>query len=265
VPEVTLTVMVQVPPPVIEPPVRLIVPAPAGAEKVPLPQLLLFAFDGVATTMFVGNVSLTPTPLSAVPALGLVIVSVRVDVPPTKIGVGLKPLVIVGGEGTVNVAEAVRPVPPLVELTVPVVLAFEPPVAAVTLTDTTQLPLALIEPPVRLIVPEPAVAVKVPPQVFVAFGVPATCKPLGNVSLTATPVSAVLALGLVIVRVRVEVPPTKIDVGRKALPIVGGLRAATKLAVIVLLLPPPLAAVNEQGLVVPVHAAVPVVLQLLKT
>ena len=39
---------------------------------------------------------------------------------------------------------------------------------------------------------------------------------------------------------------------------------AVKVAVITLLLPLPLAAVNVQGLVVPEHVAVPVVLQLLK-
>ena len=44
----------------------------------------------------------------------------------------------------------------------------------VTLTETAQLPPPLIEPPVRLIKPVPAVAVKVPPQLFVAFGVLAT-------------------------------------------------------------------------------------------
>src|SRR6266581_2855334 len=68
---------------------------------------------------------------------------------------------------TVNVEDAVLPVPPLVEETFPVVLAYVPPVAATTLTVILQLPLAAIVPPLKLIVPTPAVAVNVPPQVFV--------------------------------------------------------------------------------------------------
>ena len=219
---VTLTDMAQLrlPLPVTEPPVRLIEVSPAVAVNVP-PQLLV-APGVLATCMPVGNGSLTATPVSVVPLLGLVIVRVRVEVPPAGIDVGLKALVIVGAAMTVKVAEPVPPVPPLVEVTARVVLVFEPPVVAVTLTDTAQLLLALIEPPVRLIDPSPAFGEKVPPvQVFVALGVLATCKPLGNVSLTATPVSPVLALGLVIVRVRVEAPPVGIVVGLKALVIVG--------------------------------------------
>ena len=85
----------------------------------------------------------------------------------------------------------------------PVVLVFVPVEVAVTFTDTVHVALAKVEPPVRLIVPAPALAVRVPPQLFTAPDGVATTKPLGNVSLTATPVNAVL-LGLVIVRVRVE-------------------------------------------------------------
>jgi hypothetical protein len=96
----------------------------------------------------------------------------------------------------------------LVELTVPVVLFFAPFVEEVTTTDTAHEPLAASgPPPLRLIEVAPPTGAKVPPQVLVEPGVPATCTPVGNVSLTATPESAVLLLGLVIVRVRRETPP----------------------------------------------------------
>jgi hypothetical protein len=84
---------------------------------------VLPAFGVPATTTPEGNVSLTATPASAtVLAAGLVIVRVRVEVPPTAMVDGANPLVIVGGAATVKVFEAVRPVPPFVELTAPVVL-----------------------------------------------------------------------------------------------------------------------------------------------
>jgi hypothetical protein len=56
-------------------------------------------------------------------------------------------------------------------------------------------PLAASVPPVRLIVPEPAVAVMVPlPHAPVRpFGVETT-RPAGNVSLKATPVAPTVAL-----------------------------------------------------------------------
>ena len=78
-------------------------------------------------------------------------------------------------------------------------------------------------PPVSEMLPEPAVAVAVPPQVLVKpFGV-ATTSPAGNVSVKATPVSATaLAAGFVMVKVSVETPFTAIAVGLKALAIEGG-------------------------------------------
>jgi len=76
----------------------------------------------LATCTAVGNVSLTPTPVSAVVVFGLVMVRVSVEVPFTPIPVGLNALVMVGAVRTVKVAEAVPPAPPLVELTAPVVL-----------------------------------------------------------------------------------------------------------------------------------------------
>jgi len=83
-------------------------------------------------------------------------VSVRVEVPPTAMLVGANAFVIVGGDTAVKVAEAVRPVPPLVELTVPVVLARLPPAVAVTLTEAVQVPLAAMVPLLKFMVVAPA-------------------------------------------------------------------------------------------------------------
>ena len=105
----------------MEPPVRLMLVAFAVAVKVP-PQLLV-AFGVLATVSPEGKLSLTATPVSATGLVaGLVMVRVSVEVPPARMGEVPNPLVIVGGASALKVAEAVRPVPPLVELTVPVVL-----------------------------------------------------------------------------------------------------------------------------------------------
>lgn len=92
-----------------------------------------------------------------------------------------------------------------------------------TFTVSVQLLFTAIVPPVRLIVPDPAVAVGVPPHVLLKpFGVAMT-NPLGRLSVNATPCSAtVLAAGLVIVKVSVEVPFTGIPLGLNALAIDGG-------------------------------------------
>jgi len=130
----------------------------------------------------------------------------------------------------------VAPVPPLVELTAPVVLTLFPEVVGVTFTVTAHELLAEIVPPVRLIEVLPAVAVNVPPlHVLVAPGVAATCKPDGKLSVTATPLKAVPVFGLVMVKVRVEVPLTATLVGEKALVMLGG---ATTVSVAVLLVAP---------------------------
>src|SRR5216684_38795 len=134
-----------------------------------------------------------------------------------------------------SVAEAVLPVPPLVELTLPVVLSLEPEVVGVTLTLTAHELLIAIPPPLRLMEVLPAAAVNVPPQLSLALGMAATCRPVGKLSVTATPLKAVPVFGLVMVNVRVEVPPTAVVVGEKALLMLGG---ATTASVTVLLLEP---------------------------
>src|SRR4051794_40089735 len=112
------------------------------------------------------------------------------------------------GADTVRLATAALPAPPLVEVTVPVVLRRVPAVVPVTLTTNRQEAPAAIVPPVRLTLLDPAVAVGVLPHEPVSpLGV-ATTRPAGSVSVNATPVSTVDGLGLVMVKLRVVVPPT---------------------------------------------------------
>src|SRR5262245_33435968 len=80
-------------------------------------------------------------------------------------------------------------------------------------------------PPVRLMLPDPAVAVMVPdPQKVAKFnplGV-ATTRPAGSVSVKARPFSTPLGFGLRTSKVRVVVPPTDTLAAPKDLLIVGG-------------------------------------------
>src|SRR5262252_8624135 len=93
-------------------------------------------------------------------------------------------------------------------------------------------------PPVRLTLPDPAVAVAVPPQVlFRLFGV-ATSRLGGKLSLNATPASATaLAAGLVMVTVSVDVPFRGMPRGLNALAITGG--ATTSILAVLLVVPVP--------------------------
>src|SRR3954463_3113794 len=112
-------------------------------------------------------------------------------------------LVMTGGAvPIVTLAFAVLPVPSVDETVT--VLFFVPPLLPTTLTASVhELPGVAMLPPVSITVFEPAVAVGVPPHVFVnPFG-DATVKPAGNVSVKAMLV-APLALpgGLMIVNVK---------------------------------------------------------------
>jgi hypothetical protein len=86
-------------------------------------------------------------------------------------------------------------------------LVCRPAAVPVTLIENVQEPLAAIVPPDKLIAFVPAVAVIVPaPHVPVRpFGVEIT-RPAGSVSLKATPVSAVVVFGFVMVKLS-EVEP----------------------------------------------------------
>jgi hypothetical protein len=212
-------------------------PLPATAVIVPLPQLPVNPF-GVATTTPAGKVSVNATPLSATFVFGLLIWNVSVLLVFSGMLVGLNDLVIVGGEATVSVAVLlVAPVPPLVELTAPVVFETVPDSVPVTFTTMVQVfPGVAMVPLLRLMLVELATAVTVPPQLLVTPGVLATCNPFVSVSLNAIPFSAVeLAAGLVMVNVTVVVPLSGILAAPNALLIVGG---ATTVSVAVLLVVP---------------------------
>src|SRR5712692_7705055 len=113
--------------------------------------------------------------------------------------------VIVGGIPVVMSADAVFPVPPLLEVTLPLTLCLIPGVVAVTVTLNMQLEPAAIKAPLSEIIFGPVV-VSVPPQVEVGPDV-GTVSPEGSVSVNATPVSPTVVFGLVIVNVRVVIWP----------------------------------------------------------
>jgi len=147
--------------------------------------------------------------------------------------VGLNDLLMVGGAITAKLAVAVLPVPPLVELTEPVVLVYWPAAAPVTVTENTHWLFTAIVAPVS-VMPVGFVVVSVPPQVLDELL--ATVSPVGRVSLNATPVSAtVFAAGLVIVNCNELVALRAMLVGLKTLAMVGG---ATTVRVAVLLVVP---------------------------
>src|SRR6266849_1330239 len=94
-------------------------------------------------------------------------VKINVLLPLSRIVVGLKALLIVGGATTVSEAVLlVEPVPPSVEVMALVVLFFTPAVVPVTFTenvhDDPAAGDAVNVPPERLMLPLPATAVIVP-------------------------------------------------------------------------------------------------------
>jgi hypothetical protein len=196
--------------------------APGAAVIVPLPQEPVNPF-GEATCNPEGKLSVKATPVSEIVlAGGLVIVNVS-DVVPFKGTVEApKAFAMAGGVATTSVADAVPPLPPFVELTAPVVLTYVALIELVTFTVTVHELLTGTVPEDSATLPEPAVAVAVPPHVLVKpLGV-ATTRFTGNVSVKATPVSATLfPAGLVIVMVNALTPFGAISVGAKALLIVG--------------------------------------------
>jgi hypothetical protein len=151
--------------------------------------------EGVAITTPAGRLSVNPIATSVCElGDGLVMVKVRVEVPFNAIALGLNALLMEGGATTEIAAEAAPPVPPSVEVTLPVVLFFAPALVPVTFTENVQLPFPAIVPPapLRLIVFDPAFAVIVPgaQPVLNPFGVDTT-NPDGSVSLNFTPLSDV--------------------------------------------------------------------------
>src|SRR5882672_8132455 len=130
-------------------------------------------------------------------------------------------LMMTGGATTVIEALEVLPVPPSVEVTW-TLLFFTPAVVPVTFTETVHDALEASVPAERLMLPDPATAVAVPPQVlFNALGV-ATTRPEGRVSVKAMPLSVRVVFGLVMVKVSDVVPFSGMLAAPKTLVIVGG-------------------------------------------
>src|SRR5258708_29325777 len=200
---VTFTVTVHEPLAFKPSPVKLTLPLPATAVSVPatdtdpatvkqLPPCPL----GVATTSPAGKVSVNATPFSVtVLAAGLVMVKVSVVVPFSGRLAAPNALAIAGGATTAIEAQAVSPVPPSVDVTLPVVLFCAPAAMPVTFTANVHDVLAAKLAPVRLITLVACVAVIVPPPQLPVrpLGVETT-KPAGNVSVKPTPVSVCAVL-----------------------------------------------------------------------
>jgi len=168
------------------------IPVGAVVVKVP-PQTVAVA---LATVRPVGRVSLNATPTAGSGfAAGLVIVNVSEVVAFNPMPDGLNTFAIDGGASTFKLAEAVPPVPPSVDVTLPVVLFCVPAAMPVTFTEKVHNELATSVAPDRLITFVPAVAVIVPPpqEPLRPLGV-ATTKPAGKVSLKATPLSPTAVL-----------------------------------------------------------------------
>jgi hypothetical protein len=163
-------------------------------------------------------------------------VKLRLVVPLTGIRAAPKDFVIEGGTTTVTLAVAVAPVPPSADVTAPVVLFCTPSTVPVTFTLNVHEAFAARFAPVRLTLPDPALAAIVPaPHVPVSpFGVDTT-SPEGNASVTPIPVSAAVAFGFVIVKPRLVVPFRARNATPNALAMVGG---ATTVRVAVLLAGP---------------------------
>jgi hypothetical protein len=200
---------------------------PVGAVVVSVPpQTVAVAF---ATVNPVGSVSVNATPVrDCAFAAGFVMVNVNEVVAFSEIVEGLNTFAIDGGASTLMLAVAVPPVPPSVEVTLPVVLVCVPAAVPVTLTANVQLEFAAIVPPLRLITFVPCVAVIVPAphKPLSPFGVEIT-RPAGSVSLKATPLSATVVFGLLMVKERLVEPFSGMLAAPKVFAIVGAATTVT--------------------------------------
>jgi hypothetical protein len=242
----------------IVPPVSATLDEPAAAVTIPVPQVPVSPL-GVDTTRPAGNGSVKATPVSAIEALEFVIVKLSGVEAARPIEAAPNDLLMLGGVPTVKFAVAVLPVPPLVELTAPVVFVNDPGVLPVTFTLKLQFAPAAIVPPLRLSAPDPAAAVIVPAQELAnPFGV-AIVIPVGNVSVNATPVNATeFAAGFVIVKLSEDVPFGEIAIGLNALAIEGG--AMTEIEAVAVPPAPPSVEVTFPVTLFCVPATIPVTL-----
>jgi hypothetical protein len=124
---------------------------------------------------------------------------------------------------TLTLAEAVPPVPPSVEVTLPVTLFWVPAVVPVTFTENVQPLLAPTDPPDKLITPVPCVAVIAPaPQLPVSpLGVEIT-SPDGKVSVNPMPLRELPVFGLLMVKLNDVEPLSGMLAPPNILLIVGG-------------------------------------------
>jgi hypothetical protein len=226
---------VQEPLAAIVPADRLTAPPPAAAVIGPVPHEPVSPF-GVATTKPAGNVSVKATPVAPEGALLFCTVKLKLVEPLSGTLAAPNDFVRTGAPITDRDAFEVLPVPASVEVMVTELL-WTPAVVPVTLTETTQVPLAGRVPAERLTAEAPAVAVTVPPQVFESDGVVATTNPAGKLSVNASPVSARLVFGLLMLNVSEVVPPVGTDAAPNALVMDGGV-ATVRFAVAVLPVPP---------------------------
>jgi hypothetical protein len=229
---VTVAVIVQLLLAAIVPPDNEIADPPERPVMIP-PHCGVATFAESVTP--VGKLSVNETPVNAVAVLGLVMVKVNVEVPPAAIGFGENDFEIEGGATTVTDAFAVLPVPPFVDVTLPVKLFCAPAVTPVTVTLKVQLPLAAIVPPLSDTSRVAAVVMSVPPHCAEVES--ATDNPTGKVSVNVTPVNAVPVFGFVMVNDNVVVPFKATVAAPNDLLIEGGATTVTE-ALAVLPVPP---------------------------
>src|SRR5581483_3724557 len=199
------------------------------AVIVPLPQLPVTVVD--ASFSPAGRLSVNATPLNALAVFGFVTVKLSVVLLLSGMVFGLNDLLMVGGATTVTVAEAVNPIPPSVDVTALVVLACDPAVMPVTLTENVQddpAPGEAVNVPSDKLTVEGLpgglliVAVIVPLPQLPVIVVDASFSPAGRLSVNATPLSALAVLGFVTVKLNVVLLLSGMLVGLNALLIVGG-------------------------------------------
>jgi hypothetical protein len=212
---VTFTVTTQEPLLAIAPPVRLMVPDPAVAVAVP-PQVEVKPL-GLATVRPEGSESVKATPVNPTKPFGLATEKLTALVPPGRIFAGVNALVIMGGDTTRSVAEAVFPVPTILAATLPETLFCTPADVPLTVMLMVQDPAAGIAPPEKKIAVGESPSA--PPQVSLVA--PVTVNPAGIESMKLTP-DMETAFRFVMVKVRVVFPPNGIEEAPNALLIDGG-------------------------------------------
>jgi len=200
-----------------------------------VPLHVLLSAGVLAMTRPVGRVSVKARPLSE-KLFGLVMVRVSVVLVFRGMVAFANALAMEGGVPTVTDAEAVRPVPPLPEVTAPVTLFFCPLVAPVTVTTMVHDPLAAMVPPVSVIRVTLVLVIAREPVLHAEEVAVVAVRPDGNVSVKPTPVrETVFPDGLEMVMVREVVPLSAMLLAPNALEICGG---ATTVRVAMLLVVP---------------------------